>query len=211
MNTALIITFGFDEKFCYRAIMRNRIKDGDRIILLTAGVVEKVKRAYELVRNFISTTYKNVEVELVELNPRDFVFGVEKVATLIKNLENYEIVVNLSGGMRILSLMVYAALTLIDKDAKVEIELEDFSGVVELPKEIFTLPKVLSKLSSEKIELIRIAKEKWEVSAMKLAEALGKDVTTIRRHIYELERLKLVEIVSRKPLKVRLREIGGLV
>ena len=210
MKTALIVTFGFDEKFCYRAILRNEIKDGDRVILLTTGAVEKVERAYELVKRFVSTSYSNVSVELMEINPKNFVSGVARILKVLKELDNHRIIVNLSGGMRVLSLMVFSALTIADKDAKVEIELEDFSGVVELPKGIFTLPRILSKLSGEKLKLVEAVKNE-EMEAMKLAEVLGKDVTTVRRHIYELERIGLIEVVSRKPLKVKASEIAELI
>ncbi len=209
MGTTLIVTFGFDEKFCYRAIMRNGIGDGDRIILITAGAVEKVLNAYDHVRKFVSTTYNDVKVELIEVNPRDFVSGVLRVLEILRSVEG-RVVVNLSGGMRVLSLMVYAALTLLDKGARIEIELEDFSGVVEISEALVKLPRVLSTLSDEKIKLVKTVKELGEVEAMKLAKILGKDASTVRRHIYELEEASLVEIVSRKPLKVRASKLVDL-
>ncbi|ADC66009.1 CRISPR locus-related DNA-binding protein [Ferroglobus placidus DSM 10642] len=209
MATALIATLGFDEKFCYRAMVRNGIKSGDRVILITAGAVEKVVRAYEHVRNFAETSYDGVFVELVEVDPKNFVSGVSKILRILKELENYDLIVNLSGGMRVISLMVYTALAFSGKSARVEIELEDFSGVVEVEGEIFKLLEVKSKLSDEKVKLLKIV-ENEEMEAMKLAEIIGKDVTTVRRHIYELERLGLIEVVSRKPLKVRAKKVVEL-
>ncbi len=211
MKSALIVTLGFDEKFCYRAILRNEIKDGDTIILLTAGVVDKVKRAYELVERFVSTTYSDVEVKLLEVNPNDFVSGVSRVLKLLRELKDSRIIVNLSGGMRALSLMVYCALTLADKKAKIEIELEDFSGVVEIPSEILSLPRALSRLSDEKIRLLKVLKEKEVMRVKEIASVLRKDITTIRRHIYDLEVAGLVEIVRRKPLEVKVSDFARMV
>jgi len=211
MRTALIVTFGFDEKFCYRAILRNGIKDGDRIILLTAGVVEKVKRAYDNIEKFVSTSYSNVSVDLVEIDPKYFVLGVKKVLEIVKSLEGCRVVVNLSGGMRVLSLMVCLALTIADKDVEVEIELEDFSGVLKLPIGIFELPRVLSRLSDEKVKLLKVLEREGELEALKLAEIVRRDATTVRRHIYELEELGLIEVTSRKPLRVKITDLAVLV
>lgn len=207
---ALIATLGFDEKFCYRAIIRHGISEGDKIVLLTANVVDRVQKAYEWVKSFIAT-YGSIDIELIEINARDFTAGVMDVIKVLESLNDYKLIVNLSGGMRILSLIVYAALTLQKFDAEVEVELEDFSDIVAIPKFLFSAPSLIAGLSDEKVNVLKTIIEEGKIEAKKLADRLNKDVTTIRRHLYDLASAGLIEILRRKPLKVRASDFARMV
>ncbi len=206
MGVALIITLGFDEKFCYRAVLRHGISDGDAIYLITAGNDERVMKAYEAIRSFVSTSFRDVSVELIKV-PTDFVRGVKLLVDLFRRIDSPTIV-NLSGGMRILALMTFAALVISGREAEVEIELEDFSGVVSIPRQLIAM--LAAKLSEEKRELLRTLVGR-EMEAREIAERLGKDVTTVRRHVRALSELGLVKVVKRKPLTVTATELAELV
>nr|WP_048096135.1 CRISPR-associated CARF protein Csa3 [Archaeoglobus fulgidus] len=87
MRTALIATLGFDEKFCYRAILRHGIKEGDRVILITTQMVERVAKAYEWIRKLLETSYGDrVEVEVLQVELKSVEKAIREVADKSKRL-----------------------------------------------------------------------------------------------------------------------------
>jgi len=205
----LILTLGFDEKFCYRAILRHGISEEDKIILITAGLVDKVKKAYEWIKSFVERSY-NVEVRLIEVNVRDFVKAIREVMNLLEEFRDYDLIVNLSGGMRALLVITLFALLLRPmENVRLEIELEDFSGLIEIPQALLLLPEVRSNVGSERMEILRLIAQGLN-DVKSLAEKLKRDESTIRRHISALEELGLVTVEKRKPLKVRTTELADL-
>ncbi len=211
MKTALIVTLGFDEKFCYRAILRHGIKEGNKIILLTAGLVERVKKAYEWIKAFAERSY-DVEVKIVQIDVRDFTKAIKVIAGLFEEHRDFKLIINLSGGMRALSIIVLLAFLIKPiRNADIEIELEDFSGVVNIRNEIIDLIVQSKNLTEERLKVLRTI-TKYDLSDVgRLAEVMGKDVTTVRRHIHELSKLGLVKIVKRKPMVVKASELAELI
>jgi len=211
MKNALLLTLGFDEKFCYRAILRHGISEGDKIVLVTAKIVNRVKKAYDWIKTFVNTSYSNVEMKLIELNVEDTIGSIKKVLEILEELEGYHIVINLSGGMRILSFIVLLSLLFKEiRNAVIEIELEDFSGVVRIPVILLTLPSIKEKLSEEKIKILKTIRD-GKNNVKSIAEYLNKDRSTIRRHISSLKKLGLIEYEKRKPLKVKPSKLLDLI
>ena len=210
MKTALILTLGFDEKFCYRAILRHGIKEGDKIILITAGLVEKVKKAYEWIKAFVERSY-DVEVRLIQIDVKDFTKAIREVMHILGEFKDYNLIVNLSGGMRALAVIMLLALMIKPiRNVKLEIELEDFSGLIEIPQHLLRIHEIRQNLTDEKIEILKLIAQGLK-DVKSLSKALKKDVSTIRRHISSLEELGLVEIEKRKPLKVKTTELANLI
>jgi len=211
MKNALLLTLGFDEKFCYRAILRHGISEGDKIVLVTAKIVNRVKKAYDWVKTFVNTSYSNVEMKLIELNVEDTIGSIKKVLEILEELEGYHIVINLSGGMRILSFIVLLSLLFKEiRNAVIEIELEDFSGIVRIPVILLTLPSIKEKLGEEKIKILKTIRD-GKNNVKSIAEYLNKDQSTIRRHISSLKKLGLIEYEKRKPLKVKPSKLLDLI
>ncbi len=199
------MTLGFDERFCCRAILKHGVEEDDKIILLTAGLVERVKKAYEWIKTFVERSY-DVNVELIEVDVRDFAKGVKTVITLLEELKDYDLIVNLSGGMRALAIIVLIALLIKPmRNLKVEIELEDFSGVVEIPKAIFKLNKL--ELSDEKREILKMIVNGYQ-DVRSIAEVIHKDDSTVRRHISSLKNLGLIKIERKKPLQIKATDLA---
>ena len=210
MKTALILTLGFDEKFCYRAILRHGIKEGDKIILITAGLVEKVKKAYEWIKAFVERSY-DVEVRLIRIDVKNFTKAIREVMHILDEFKGYNLIVNLSGGMRALAVIMLLALMIKPiRNVKLEIELEDFSGLIEIPQHLLRIHEIRQNLTDEKIEILKLIAQGLK-DVKSLSKALKKDVSTIRRHISSLEELGLVEIEKRKPLKVKTTELANLI
>jgi len=199
MQTVLIATLGFEEKFCYRAVLRHGIKEGDRIILITAGIVEKVEKAYEWIKKLIQSSYgSSVSVDLVQIDVNNTVDSLRKILRLIDSLNDFRIVVNLSGGMRILIIYVLlACLMRARRDLTVEVEAEDLSTIVSLDWRLLKLIK--EGIKEEHLEVLRhISSGLRDVRS--LAKRLKKDESTVRRYISELEEQGLVKVEKRKPL-----------
>ena len=209
MRTALILTLGFDEKFCYRAILRHGIKEGDKIILITAGLVEKVKKAYEWIKAFVERSY-DVEVRLIRIDVKNFTKAIREVMHILDEFKDYNLIVNLSGGMRALAVIMLLALMIKPiRNVKLEIELEDFSGLIEIPQHLLRIHEIRQNLTDEKIEILKLIAQGLK-DVKSLSKALKKGVSTIRRHISSLEELGLVEVEKRKPLKVKTTELANL-
>ncbi len=209
MKNALILTLGFDEKFCYRAILRHGIKEGDKIILLTAGLVEKVKKAYEWIKTFVERSY-DVEVRLVQIDVKEFIKAIQDVIKTLDEFKDYNLIINLSGGMRALAITVLLALMIKPmRNVRLEIELEDFSGLIEIPQNLLRIHEIKQNLTDEKIEILKLIAQGLK-DVKSLSKALKKDVSTIRRHISSLEELGLIEVEKRKPLEVKTTELANL-
>ncbi len=210
MKTALILTLGFDEKFCYRAILRHGIKEGDKIILLTAGLVDRVKKAYEWIKTFVERSY-DVEVRLIQIDVKDFIKAIRDVMNTLDEFKDYNLIVNLSGGMRALAITVLLALMIKSmRNVRLEIELEDFSGLIEIPQNLLRIHEIRQNLTEEKIEILKlIAQGLRDVKS--LSKTLKRDVSTIRRHISSLEELGLIVVERRKPLEVKTTELADLI
>ena len=208
MRTALILTLGFDEKFCYRAILRHGIKEGDKIILLTAGLVERVKKAYEWIKAFVERSY-DVEVKLVQIDVKDFTKAIQDVIKILDEFKDYNLIVNLSGGMRALAVTVLFALMIKPmRNVRLEIELEDFSGLIEIPQYLLRIHEIKQNLTEEKIEILKLIAQGLK-DVKSLSKSLNKDVSTIRRHISSLEELGLIRVERRKPLEVETTELAN--
>lgn len=209
MKTALLSTIGFDEKFCYRAILRHGIKEGDVVVLITGRIVDRVQKACEWVQQLLRTSYgEKTKVEIVELDVNNVVGSIKTVSSKIEELEGYDVIVNLSGGMRALIIIVLLACIKSSKPVKVEIETEDFESLIEIPEKLLSLVK--TPIGEDKMEVLRAIASGCR-EAGKIAGKLGKDASTIRRHIAALEKMGLVEVEKRKPMVVRLTEMAGLV
>jgi len=205
--TTLIATLGFDEKFCYRAILRHGIKEGDRIILITAEKVEKVEKAYEWIRKLIQTSFSDkVEVELFEVDVKNPEEAIKRAVEIVRRAEG-RVIVNLSGGMRALVIIVLLACMMVPLNAKFEIETEDFSSVVELQSGLINLIK--SPPRDISLEILELVANGFKTVG-EIAKKLKKDESTIRRHLLSLEKQGLIKAEKRKPLIVSLTNLAGL-
>ena len=208
MRTALINTVGFDEKFCYRAILRHGIKERDKVILITGKKVDRVVKACEWVQQLLRNSYGDqVEVEVIEINVDNVVGSIKTLKSKIEELEDFRVIVNLSGGMRAITVIVLLACLMSSKGVRLELETEDFETIVVLPEELLKLIK--TPIGNDKVEVLRLISEGCN-GVVEIANRLEKDPSTIRRHIAALEKMGLVKVEKRKPLVVGLTNLSEL-
>jgi CRISPR-associated protein Csa3 len=208
MKTTLIATLGFEEKFCYRAILRHGIKEGDEIVLITAEIVEKVEKAFDWIKKLVQTSFSDkVAVRLVQLDVKSVEKSIKAVSELLNSAEG-RLIVNLSGGMRALVIIVLIACIMkARREMVIEIETEDLSSLLLVPSELIRLVK--DPPGSIHLEILRLVKRGIRKSES-ISRELKRDASTIRRHLAELEAMGLVEAEKRKPLIVRLTRFAEL-
>jgi CRISPR-associated protein Csa3 len=200
MKATLIATLGFDEKFCYRAILRHGIKEGDEIVLITAELVEKVEKAFEWIKKLVQTSFSDkVAVRLIQVDIKSPEKSIKAVSELIGSAQG-KLIVNLSGGMRALVIIVLIACIMKAKrDMVIEIETEDFSSLLLIPSELLKLIK--DPPGGIYLEILKLVKNGVR-KAESISKELKRDVSTVRRHLAELENLGLIKAEKRKPLVV---------
>ncbi|HIP65217.1 MAG TPA: CRISPR locus-related DNA-binding protein [Pyrodictium sp.] len=204
MGRALVASFGFDEKFVVRAIIRHGIGGGDLVVLVTATPTEKTLSAYKYVADIAGKVDARVELYVLGEKVYDFTTLVVEVKKLLLKLarEYDRVTVLLSGGMRVIVLGLYTAVLALPDEVKervvVELDTEDRGVRVEIPKEIVWLFKT-PELGAKKQLLELIVREPRQ-TVEQLAKRLGKDESTVRRQLQTLAEQKLVKLEGR-PVK----------
>jgi len=225
----MVYTFGFDEKFVLRSLMRHSKgifeskpeSNRSKIVLFTVDpIVDKVKSAYKIVRDFIEKYFREdkIEVELVPVKVEDFEGLVSDIKSKISTeLPKHDtVVVNLTGGMRVLVLATFTALLFIPKslingkNLIIEVEREDGDNVINISPEVILVSRLVDRLTNEKLRIIKALLELGEADAQTLSEMFKLDVSTVRRHLDGLEELGLIEITRGKPMRARAKPICKL-
>ncbi len=210
MRKLFIFTLGFEEKFAIRMITAHGLDEGDKLLMITGPLVEKTQRTISFIRDFLNKYFSGkVAMEVFELKDiSDFPNLVDRLYDKLRDevLKFDEIIVNLSGGMRVIVLATYTALTLLLLSIKdigkihVELETEDSSARISIPIHLAKLLKLRGSLSHEKVQVLKLISCK-PMTAKEIAQALGKDETTIRRHLMELVSLGLVVRKETRPFR----------
>jgi len=198
---ALVASFGFDEKFVVRAIIRHGIGSGDLVVLVTSTPTEKTLSAYKYVADIAGKVDAKVELCMLGEKVYDFTTLVIEVKKLLLRLarEYDKVTVLLSGGMRVIVLGLYTAVLVLPDEVKgrilVELDTEDRGVRVEIPRETISLFK-MPELGAKKQLLELIVREPGQ-TVEQLAKRLGKDESTVRRQLQTLAEQKLVKLEGR--------------
>jgi CRISPR-associated protein Csa3 len=206
MVRALFITLGFEEKFAVRALTRHGLDRGDRIILVTGPRIDKVDKAISFISDFISKYYGGeVDLHVEEVSVHDIYAAISSLRRILthRSRDADRVIVNLSGGMRILIAAFIIALGLINiPNLTVEIETEDSSALIQIPTQIIKAWR--HQVGAEKAEILKILVSRGDyMSSSEIARLTGKDESTIRRHLSKLREIGLVEVKRLKPLLVK--------
>lgn len=212
MRKLIVATIGFEEKFTIRTITRHGLDKNDKVLLLTGPPTEKSMTAINLVREFITKYYsKDVTLIIKEIPVHNFYNAIHTIKeSIMKEAKGViSIIVNLSGGMRILIIETLLALAILNmKNIIVEIETEDSSTIVTIPSEILSIKPQIRKRHAEILQILAQAQEPLTVKT--IAEKLGIDDSTMRRHLLKLRKMKLIETKKTKPLLIQLSPLAKL-
>lgn len=188
----IVAPLGFEEKFILRTIMRRGLREKGKIVAIMPedGDV-KGEKAFQVINELVlKLSDGTVEVVKHQVNVRDFYGAVSSIRNLLRELSlEDKLVVNLSGGLRLLIIETLAAvLSLGLKDVEVEIETEDSSTVAVIPI------RVLYPLELEPLErqILQQAAEKGKIR-LKDLEGLNVPKATLWRKLARLTEHGLLE------------------
>jgi len=168
LSKAFFITLGFDEKFAVRALFRAPASAKDKLVLLIPRSDErfgdeKIGKVLDVVENLCSTI--GLQHEVVEVPITDVNEALNAIYRSMRKelMAGRSLRLNFSGGMRVLILEALAAALKLSevRDLKVEVELENLAGVVELPLSCFSAVE-LSDAQRRLVRAIHSLNEKDE-------------------------------------------------
>jgi len=198
MPKCLIATFGWTEQFVLSSILKHGIEVGDWIILLVPD--RRDEKSEVIIRDFESFLNRYGEgIELkVERVPLDsFDHAVAKVSEVLREVlsKNPEkVVINLSGGMRVLILATYIAVLLAcPRDVMIELETEDRERSYHIPNLSIRGLVKLNEIDRVILKELRGC----EADTSRLLQKLKIPRSTLHKHLRELESKGLVNLERR--------------
>lgn len=200
MARSIVVTFGWTESPVIGAIVRHGFEPGDRIILLKpVDRDERAEKAISDLRAFLSNL-AGVELVEKEVDVRSFVDAVIAIKRLLdRERLNRNVIVNLSGGMRILVLAAYLA-SLFTRNVKLEIETENRKVWTALPSINISQ---LSRLKRNHVRILRLLQISKGVSSVRdLLSALKLPRSTFYACVRDLKDMELVESYGKGLLKI---------
>jgi CRISPR locus-related DNA-binding protein len=196
-----ICSFGFDEKFVLRCLVRYGFSTGDIVKLITSDppdsrVLDSYRRVEELARRLGGAS------ELLAINCRNLDEAISAIIDIIRSLREHEIIVNLSGGMRILICLILIALmvTEIKSKIRIEMETEDLKSLIDIPQKVLKLPRF--RMGGVKFKIAEILILRGELSVTELAVVVGKDKSLVSRHIRDMEEVGLIHTERKGRTKI---------
>lgn len=200
----IVTTLGFDEKFALRAIGRRGLKPDDEVIVfIPKPTDERVERAFQNFDGILKKAFQNPKISKVYIEVGDFNKALQEIIKAFIEKRESNFLINLSGGLRALILETFISTLLLNLNAEIEIEFEDFSGLISFPLKIcypFTLDKkdlkILNILKNNTYDLSKISKE------------TGISKTTVWRRLKKLQERNIIKIDEKK---YSLTEFGHLI
>ncbi|MCX8171385.1 MAG: CRISPR-associated CARF protein Csa3 [Candidatus Bathyarchaeota archaeon] len=185
---ALIMTLGFEPGPLVRSAASYNLKPNGLILVFTSSFEdERVERAYlefkricDIILKDASIGFKRINVDL-----RDFLGAVRQVKDVLSELVDKQVVFCFSGGMRALCFAVFIAYLMLRWEHKpnIEIHLEGRTERLTIPP-INEIIKV--DISEEKTRLLQLLLKHGGLSAGAIAVLMGKDRSTVYRHLMSL-------------------------
>ncbi|MCD6458390.1 MAG: CRISPR locus-related DNA-binding protein [Thermoproteales archaeon] len=190
-----VFTLGFEEKYVLRSLTTKGVTKNDEIwIIIPKPRSDRTDTALSFIKMSLRKLFdKNVNVFEVPID--DFYLSVKELRDLLDGLlQKGEIMLNISGGMKILALALLAAALTLNKEFKITILREDMGKIYELPSIVFR-PISLDNID---IKILRKLSKAGLISASKLARELKYSRTTVWRRLERLIVEGLVEKVNGK-------------
>ncbi len=203
----LVSTLGFDEKFIIRFLMRYAGNFKELYVITAEPMDDRVLKAYSSVKEFVDRYLGGISLNLIKVNPQDYLNSVNRIKEIFRGKGSESFVINASGGMRALIIELILAAVLSRVNGYLEIELENFLGVVRIPLNTF----YLAPLSSEEYLIIREIARRGEASVKELIRELGIPRSSLYKYLKDLVRRGLLEVTRvGKISKYKVSEIAKL-
>jgi len=190
MGYVYLFTVGFEEKYIIRSLVDRGLRDIDLIILVSnVNPPEKTLKAIDMVRLTMKNLgYPQPMVHYIDISNVYKAIGTMK-QLLKEKCVNRKLIINISGGMKILSYIIISSVIQLDLKSEVEVLREDMEVRYVFPIEVFkgydidftdiTILNIVNRLQNPRITDIAIKS--------------GLSKATVSRRIVKLEELGLVK------------------
>jgi CRISPR-associated protein Csa3 len=185
VSRVIILTLGFDEKFAIRALMRTApLKDDEVMIIIPTQKNERAEKALTSLKKFCEII-ESIMFEVVEVPVNEPELAIATIYKVLSRKLRSEkrLQLNLSGGMRALILETLAATLAAAShipDIKIEVELENLSGVAEFKLDHFRL----SPLGSLDLNILASIKKLEDVHMYATLDMITSETKMPRSTVY---------------------------
>ncbi|MDT7889064.1 MAG: CRISPR-associated CARF protein Csa3 [Desulfurococcales archaeon] len=184
MARALVTTIGFDERFVVRALIRYLENIDHFIGILSTPIEQRALQAISNIKNFIDKyvvdSGKRLAYEFIEIDITDPYEAIAKLKRIFTS--NNEYVVNLSGGMRALTIVTFIAFIISRARGEIEIELENLQGRISIDPRIITA----GPLSSDEEKIVNTIKKLGRATYRDIMKETGIPRATLFKHLSSL-------------------------
>lgn len=194
-KTVFVITLGFSPELSLSTLIEEGMKSGDECIYIVPS--EKNPRS-TLAQNQVETQLSQLrmvgimlEWEFLGVSSQDLVSAAKKILCKLWEHKGDHLIIDISGGMRILGLATYIAASYLPKSPKVFLRSESTKEKIPLP--LHGLPL---QLEENQLRLLQVIQKMPDTRRVELAKELNKDPSTISRTIPTLEKYRLVETIQ---------------
>ncbi len=198
----LIYTIGFDEKYILRSLSEKKIYGNTKITIVAAEpLVEKTKAALNMASMTIEKIY-GIVPHILTVDLENFYHAVKKVKVLFENIPPGEqIFLSISGGFRILGLVVLTAALQSSRIFSIEVLREDMEKIYQIPSSVFERPK----LDDIDLKILKVLETNGLVTGGWISKQIGISRVTVWRR---LEKLREKGLVVRENNKYRLSDLS---
>jgi len=192
MNSkCVIISFGFDSSIVLRAYSEYQLSTGDTITLVTYRKEnQRTTSAIKDVENFLSSLTSrglNINLQVLTVEADNIERTVTTISDYIKK-RNQDYHLEVSGGPRSICVSLIITGILLKPRIKTASTINEATG----HRPGIPLPCLDYRMSHTKKKILQIIEQREKATAKQIANDLGRDTSTITRHLKELETQKLV-------------------
>ncbi|ADV65301.1 CRISPR-associated CARF protein Csa3 [Desulfurococcus mucosus] len=195
-NRTLVFTLGFDIKYQVKTIIELGRNINRFISIVNSDKSEKVLKALEEIDKFVRD-YLEAEVETWEIDFSNVDKAFLELCKRFSSLRNGEVIIDVSGGMRIMGILtLFAAIvTLEPKDIRIYLWTEDGKTRADISfVSYIPLRPALSELSRK---ALRVIADRGEISLTELSQSMDKPKPSVYRAVRELLKLGLINEYKR--------------
>lgn len=201
----IIATFGESPGGIIATIKQNGCEK--LILLISQNLTEKAKKGLKKTEDLAKQM--QIQVQKITVSPYSLMENIQKIKQLIASQDSNEVILNVTGGRKTLSLAATLA-GFVANPSKIIYIQEENNQPIEIPK--FTMGEKL--LSQEKHTILKSIKTNTSMEEIKKTLKKGSNKPnqyyTIMKHLRELADMELIEISNGRPHTYSITPSGEL-
>jgi CRISPR locus-related DNA-binding protein len=197
----MIATFGVESRGITEAITMFGCQ---KLIVLLSEKPQDKKSPGEFKKIEKMAKYMNIPMEKIIISPYAVMENIQRIKEIVESHEGNEIILNVSGGRKTMSLAATLAGFVSNPKKIIYIPADNNNQPIEIPR--FTIKKKV--VSKSKLELLRAIEENTTYEEIK--KFVSKNYDNILKHLRELEAKDLIEISKKNPHTYTITPSGKL-